>query len=138
MRWPGRLGACRSGRVFEARRSGDGRMGQPPAASAARGVRHGSIAPRVGPRRLDPTYKPRATNCASCVDFNLAIFGLPQPCLSDINGFNSVGISQPSAEGLPFAVLVGPPGCESFAQFPTVNECFNVNGGPWDQWALEN
>ena len=57
-------------------------------------------------------------------------------CFPAAPSFNSVAVVQPSGEGLPFAVLVGPPGCEEFADIPVVNECFNIEDGPWDQWEL--
>ncbi|RPD53656.1 hypothetical protein L227DRAFT_481056, partial [Lentinus tigrinus ALCF2SS1-6] len=75
-------------------------------------------------------------NCASCFSFDLSTLPIDQ-CLIDLSSsFESVAISQPSNEGLPFAVLVGPPGCASFAQIPLVNECFNVNGGPFTDFAI--
>ena len=40
--------------------------------------------------------------------------------------FPSVFIQQPSGEGFPFEVLVGPAGCEEFAVIPAVNTCFNI------------
>ena len=73
-------------------------------------------------------------NCASCFAFDLSTFPLDE-CFAT-SSFTSVAISQPSNEGLPFAVLVGPAGCLSFAQIPTVNTCFNVNGGPFSDFAL--
>ena len=73
-------------------------------------------------------------SCASCFSFDLSTLPVNQ-CLST-SPFTSVAISQPSNEGLPFAVLVGPAGCLSFAQIPTVNTCFNVNGGPFSDFAL--
>ena len=77
--------------------------------------------------------------CGSCLAFDL-LSAPHDVCLApsvprDFR-FSSVAISQPSNEGLPFGVLVGPPGCASFAQIPTVNECFNVNGGPFTDFAL--
>ncbi|KAH9926270.1 uncharacterized protein BXZ73DRAFT_90946 [Epithele typhae] len=73
-------------------------------------------------------------NCASCFGFDLST--LPVDVCLTTSSFNSVAISQPSNEGLPFGVLVGPPGCASFAQIPTVNQCFNVNGGPFVDFAI--
>ena len=75
-----------------------------------------------------------STNCASCFSFDLSTLPVDE-CLST-SAFFSVAISQPSNEGLPFGVLVGPPGCASFAQIPVVNECFNVNGGPFTDFAI--
>ena len=75
------------------------------------------------------------TGCASCFGFDLSTFPFDE-CFATSFSFESVAISQPSNEGLPFGVLVGPPGCASFAQIPTVNECFNVNGGPFTDFAL--
>ncbi|KAI0747370.1 hypothetical protein C8Q74DRAFT_514855 [Fomes fomentarius] len=38
----------------------------------------------------------------------------------------SVVISQFSGAGLPFAVLIGPPGCEELDQVAAVNQCINL------------
>lgn len=75
-----------------------------------------------------------SANCASCFGFDLST--LPVNVCLTTSAFSSVAISQPSNEGLPFGVLVGPPGCLSFAQIPIVNQCFNVNGGPFTDFAL--
>lgn len=65
-------------------------------------------------------------NCASCFEVDLSTFPF-DVCETSSISFVSVAISQPSNAGLPFAVLVGPPGCASFAQIPAVNTCFNIN-----------
>ncbi|KAH9945202.1 uncharacterized protein BXZ73DRAFT_96192 [Epithele typhae] len=74
-------------------------------------------------------------NCANCVLYDL----LATPvniCLRTIP-FVSVGIAQPSNEGLPFGVFVGPSGCHSFVKIPAVNTCLNViSGGPFSDFAL--
>ena len=73
-------------------------------------------------------------SCASCwspVDLS----EWPADQCHYINGFLSTAIVQPSGEGLPFAVAVGPPGCEEFAQIPEVNVCYNT-GETFDQWEL--
>ncbi|RPD64089.1 hypothetical protein L226DRAFT_533400 [Lentinus tigrinus ALCF2SS1-7] len=77
-----------------------------------------------------------SVSCLSCFSFDLST--IPQnECLIDTSStFSSVAISQPSNEGLPFEVLVGPTGCLSFAQIPAVNECFNVNNGPFTDFAI--
>ena len=76
-----------------------------------------------------------SVNCANCFEFDLSV--LPhQTCLTANFDFVSVAISQPSNSGLDFGVFVGPPGCASFGQIPVVNECFNVNGGPFSDFAL--
>ncbi|KAI0351893.1 hypothetical protein OH77DRAFT_1410337 [Trametes cingulata] len=67
-------------------------------------------------------------NCASnCQALNLALFteGLCFPTSVD---FTSVGISQPSNQGLPFVVGVGVNPCQTLLELPAVNECFNING----------
>ncbi|KAH9935180.1 uncharacterized protein BXZ73DRAFT_100567 [Epithele typhae] len=74
------------------------------------------------------------TNCASCSGFDLS--RIPVNVCFATSAFRSVAISQPSNSGLPFGVVVGPSGCSSFAQIPTVNQCFNVNGGPFSDFAL--
>ena len=77
-----------------------------------------------------------STNCASCFSFDLSTLPVDECLFDSSSSFESVAISQPSNEGLPFAVLVGPTGCASFAQIPTVNECFNINGGPFADFAV--
>ena len=74
------------------------------------------------------------TVCGSCTEFNLSAFPAGV-CEFSLAGFNSVGILQPSGQGLPFAVGVGPT-CSSFAAIPEVNECFSITGGPWVQWEI--
>ncbi|KAM5544310.1 hypothetical protein V8D89_001970 [Ganoderma adspersum] len=75
------------------------------------------------------------TNCASCSGFALSSFPLDECFLTNVEAL-SVAISQPAGGGLPFAVTVGTPECATLAQIPTVNECFNVNGGPFTNFAL--
>ena len=75
------------------------------------------------------------TNCASCSGFALSSFPLDECFLTNVDAL-SVAISQPGGGGLPFEVTVGTPECASLAQIPTVNECFNVNGGPFTNFAL--
>ncbi|RPD58775.1 hypothetical protein L226DRAFT_576905 [Lentinus tigrinus ALCF2SS1-7] len=74
----------------------------------------------------------RSTGCGSCTGYDLSI----QPhdvCLTPGFNFVSMFISQPSNEGLPFAIYTGPSGCASFAQVPVVNTCYNaVNYIGWD------
>ncbi|KAH9927940.1 uncharacterized protein BXZ73DRAFT_102448 [Epithele typhae] len=73
-------------------------------------------------------------NCATCfVPIDLSEFAA-DVCHA-APSFVSAGVVQPSGAGLPFAVLVGPPGCAEFAQIPEVNECFNL-AEAFDQWAL--
>ncbi|KAI0684479.1 hypothetical protein C8T65DRAFT_821218 [Cerioporus squamosus] len=65
-------------------------------------------------------------NCASCAGYDLSV----QPhevCLTPGFNFVSMFISQPSNEGLPFAIYTGPSGCGAFAQVPVVNTCYNAN-----------
>ncbi len=50
--------------------------------------------------------------------------------------FSSVVVTQQFNEALPYGVFVGPPGCASFAQIPTINTCFNLNGGPFTDFEL--
>ncbi|TFK88019.1 hypothetical protein K466DRAFT_521547, partial [Polyporus arcularius HHB13444] len=66
-------------------------------------------------------------NCASCYVYDLS--EIPhEECLAFTFDFHSIAISQPSSEGLPFAVYSGPAGCGAFAQVPLVNTCYNTNG----------
>ena len=67
-----------------------------------------------------------AADCASgCsntelpTEFDICL-GLP--------AFTSVGVIQQLDEALPYGVFVGPSGCESFAQIPEINTCFNTGG----------
>ena len=48
-------------------------------------------------------------------------------CLG-LPAFTSVGVLQQLDEALPYGVFVGPSGCESFAQIPEINTCFNTGG----------
>ncbi|KAH9846152.1 hypothetical protein C2E23DRAFT_604718 [Lenzites betulinus] len=73
--------------------------------------------------------------CTLCEVFDLES-QTENTCITKQLAINSVKINQPSNEGLPFAVLVGPPGCQSFAQIPTVNQCFPISGGPFATYAL--
>lgn len=76
-------------------------------------------------------------SCSGTVDsINLASVPFDQCFFAPIL-FNSAAVSQPSNSGLDFAVLVGPDGCASFAQLPAVNTCFNLNGGPFGDFAIE-
>ena len=74
----------------------------------------------------------RSSGCGSCTGYDLSI----QPhgvCLTGGFNFFSMFISQPSNEGLPFAIYTGPAGCSSFAQVPVVNTCYNAaNYVGWD------
>ncbi|OJT08608.1 hypothetical protein TRAPUB_535 [Trametes pubescens] len=74
-------------------------------------------------------------NCASCLSFTTQAQA-ENTCFNAGFVFDSAAISQPSNQGLPFAVLVGTPGCAALAQIPTVNECFNLNGGPFTTFAF--
>ncbi|KAI0793693.1 hypothetical protein C8Q74DRAFT_1435957 [Fomes fomentarius] len=56
-------------------------------------------------------------------------------CLGEV-AFSSVAVTQQFNEALPYGVFVGPPGCASFAQIPTINTCFNLNGGPFTDFEL--
>ncbi|KAI0800287.1 hypothetical protein C8Q74DRAFT_402830 [Fomes fomentarius] len=58
-------------------------------------------------------------------------------CFVSPSDFNSVAVSQPSNQGLPFGVGVGPSPCQQFAQIPRVNTCFNINGGPFSDYTVD-
>ncbi|CDO68195.1 hypothetical protein BN946_scf184938.g47 [Trametes cinnabarina] len=75
------------------------------------------------------------TSCISCFGFDLSTLPTNECIASGIN-FQSAAISQPSNEGLPFGVFVGPGGCASFAQLPAVNTCYNVNPAPFSDYAI--
>ncbi|KAI0644246.1 hypothetical protein C8Q79DRAFT_928034 [Trametes meyenii] len=74
-------------------------------------------------------------NCAgACNAFDLS--KIPEDVCLGTNQFFSAGISQPSNSGLPFAVTVGTLGCDSLVQLPSVNTCFNLNGGSFATFEL--
>ncbi len=73
-------------------------------------------------------------NCSGCAGFDLSIQP-HQMCLSPGFNFVSMFISQPSNEGLPFAIYMGPVGLAAFAQVPVVNTCYNANN--YVGWDLE-
>ena len=75
------------------------------------------------------------TGCATCSGFNLSTFAVDECFLTNVEAV-SVAISQPGGGGLPFAVAVGTPECATLAEIPAVNECFNINGGPFTNFAL--
>ncbi|KAI0754938.1 hypothetical protein C8Q80DRAFT_399255 [Daedaleopsis nitida] len=77
-------------------------------------------------------------NCASCFAFNMASLPINQCLLDTSSTFSSFAISQPSGAGLaPFRLFVGPAnGCASGAQTTVVNECFNINGPQFQDFAL--
>ncbi|KAH9888992.1 hypothetical protein C8Q73DRAFT_655076 [Cubamyces lactineus] len=75
------------------------------------------------------------TSCISCFGFDLSTLPTNE-CLAAGFNFESIAINQPSNEGLPFGVFVGPPGCLSFAQIPSVNTCYNANNGPFVDYAI--
>ena len=75
------------------------------------------------------------TNCATCSGFNLSTFPTNECFLTNVQAV-SVGISQPGGGGLPFTVAVGTAQCATLAAIPAVNECFNINGGPFTNFAL--
>ena len=75
------------------------------------------------------------TSCISCFGFDLSAIPANN-CLTAGFNFASFSINQPSNEGLPFGVFVGPPGCTSFFQIPEVNECFNVVNGTFADYSL--
>ncbi|KAI1788163.1 hypothetical protein LXA43DRAFT_1026497 [Ganoderma leucocontextum] len=75
------------------------------------------------------------TNCATCSGFNLSSFAEDECFLTNVAAL-SVAISQPAGGGLPFEVAVGTAGCATLAEIPAINECFNVNGGPFTNFAL--
>lgn len=93
---------------------------------------HGLVARQEFPANLllCPTL-----NCASCLSFTTQ-GQAENTCFNPGFSFVSTAISQPSGQGLPFAVLVGTPGCASLAQIPQVNTCFNLNGGTFDTFAF--
>ncbi|KAI0741716.1 hypothetical protein C8Q80DRAFT_151361 [Daedaleopsis nitida] len=77
-----------------------------------------------------------AFSCTSCFAFDLSTIPIDE-CLVDLSSsFNSVAVAQPSNEGLPYAVTVGTAGCATLVGISVVNECFNVNGGPFVDFAL--
>ncbi|KAI0372685.1 hypothetical protein BV20DRAFT_39257 [Pilatotrama ljubarskyi] len=75
------------------------------------------------------------TSCISCFGFDLSATPT-NLCLAAGFSYSSVAINQPSNEGLPFGVFIGPPGCASFLQIPAVNTCYNINGGTFSDYAV--
>ncbi|KAH9945174.1 uncharacterized protein BXZ73DRAFT_96162 [Epithele typhae] len=74
-------------------------------------------------------------NCANCLSYDLLT--TPMNTCFRTTPFVSMAIVQPSNEGLPFGVFVGPPGCHDFLKIPAVNICVNViSGGPFNDFAL--
>ncbi|RPD59136.1 hypothetical protein L227DRAFT_576362 [Lentinus tigrinus ALCF2SS1-6] len=100
-----------------------------PNATLSTGAAKSDAADQIYPASL---FFCRSTSCGSCTGYDLSI----QPhetCLTPDFDFVSIFISQPSNEGLPFAIYTGPVGCGSFAQVPLVNTCYNaVNYIGWD------
>ncbi|RPD58825.1 hypothetical protein L227DRAFT_576855 [Lentinus tigrinus ALCF2SS1-6] len=72
-----------------------------------------------------------SAGCTSCQSFDLSTapmntcVALSSPAPTTL----SYNISQPSGEGLPFTVWVGPAGCSVFTSVRAVNECFNIEPG---------
>ena len=76
------------------------------------------------------------TGCSGCFNFDLSVLQR-NVCLIDGSSLiNSVKIVQPSNEGLPFGVYVGPSGCSAFTQIPAVNTCYNAVNGPFTDFKL--
>ncbi|KAI0351931.1 hypothetical protein OH77DRAFT_844212 [Trametes cingulata] len=74
-------------------------------------------------------------SCISCFGFDLSVVPTNE-CLAAGLSYVSVAINQPSNEGLPFGVFIGPPGCASFLQIPAVNTCYNINGATFSDYAV--
>lgn len=68
-----------------------------------------------------------SANCVSCSVVDLDQSESKAMCYGTGQELSSVAISQPSNEGLSFAIAVGTPTCTHFEQIPVVNTCFNVN-----------
>ena len=80
----------------------------------------------------------RNTACAGCTSFNLS--AIPQNiCFSPdpLFSFLSVAVVQPSNQGLPFGVEVGPANCGEVAAIPRVNECFDVRGAVFEAFEID-
>lgn len=75
-------------------------------------------------------------SCISCFQLDMSV--IPHnSCINPGVPIVSMAISQPTNVGLDFGVFLGPAGCLSFAQLPTVNTCFNAAmGGPFADYAL--
>lgn len=67
-----------------------------------------------------------SANCVSCSVVDLDQSESKAMCYGTGKELSSVAISQPSNEGLSFAIAVGTPTCADFEQIPVVNTCFNV------------
>ena len=77
----------------------------------------------------------RTSGCGSCTGFSLD--GMTHNvCFDGGFSFVSMFISQPSNQGLPYAIYTGPLGCGSFAQVPVVNTCYNALNYIGFDWVL--
>ncbi|CDO75987.1 hypothetical protein BN946_scf184548.g4 [Trametes cinnabarina] len=74
-------------------------------------------------------------SCISCIGIDLSSLPMNE-CLTPDITFQTAVIRQPSAQGLPFTVFVGPPGCASFVPLSTVNTCYNLNSTAFSDFAL--
>ncbi|KAH9888427.1 hypothetical protein C8Q73DRAFT_183975 [Cubamyces lactineus] len=76
------------------------------------------------------------SNCADCLSWDLENRGEANCYLA--GEFISVGISQPSNVGFPFSVDISPGNCTNWLAIPAVNTCYNINGGPFEQFGVND
>ncbi|OJT08606.1 hypothetical protein TRAPUB_533 [Trametes pubescens] len=75
-------------------------------------------------------------NCQGCTSFPIQ-GEIQDTCIAPGFIYTSAAIAQPSNEGLTdFLCDVGTTGCAEVATLPTVNECFNLSGGTFDECAI--
>ena len=96
---------------------------------------HSLTSDAVFPATLQLCSQP---GCSGCFNFDLSVLHRNQCIIDGSSLINSIFINQPSNEGLPFAVLVGPSGCSAFTQIPSVNTCFNAVNGPFADFELSD
>ncbi|KAI0657717.1 hypothetical protein C8Q70DRAFT_260790 [Cubamyces menziesii] len=75
-------------------------------------------------------------NCENCLSWDLENRGEANCFLA--GEFVSVGISQPSNAGFPFSVDISPGNCVDWIAIPAVNTCYNINGGAFEQFGVND
>lgn len=110
---------------------------------SASGVRPNSTLPSSDFRALAARQEFPATlllcqlvNCQGCTSFPIQ-GEIENTCIAPGFIYTSAAVSQPSNEGLQDVLCdVGTTGCASAIALPMVNECFNLSGGTFDEYAL--
>lgn len=110
---------------------------------SASGVRPNNTLPSSDFRALAARQEFPATlllcqlvNCQGCTSFPIQ-GEIENTCIAPGFIYMSAAVSQPSNEGLQDVLCdVGTTGCASAATLPMVNECFNLSGGTFDEFAI--